>query len=84
MSTDIKISKTQISKIIKSDGLFGSYLSNLGKKSVTNVSIPLAIDNLPGLVSNLASDAMNKFETGISGKGAVRVGKRFIYFEIKI
>ena len=75
MSTDIKIIKAQISKIIKSGGFFGCYLSNLGKKAVTNVSIPLARDNLPGLVSNLASDAMNKFERGISGKGAVRVGK---------
>ena len=32
MSTDIKLSKAQISKIIQSGGPFGSWLSNLGKK----------------------------------------------------
>ena len=34
-------------------------------------------DNLPGLVSNLASNAINKFEKKISGKGAFRAGKGF-------
>ena len=32
MSTDIQLSKTEISKIIQSGGSFGSWLSNLGKK----------------------------------------------------
>ena len=32
MSTDIKLSKAQISKIIKSSRSFGSWLANLGKK----------------------------------------------------
>ena len=31
MSTDIKLSKAQISKIIQSGGSFGSWLANLGK-----------------------------------------------------
>ena len=48
MSTDIKLSKTQISKIIQSSGSSGSWLPNLGKKALTNVAIPLARDNLPG------------------------------------
>ena len=43
-----------------------------------NVAIPLARDNLPGLVSNLTSNAINKCERKISGKGAARAGKRFI------
>ena len=43
--------------------------------------IPLAKDNLPRLVTNLTSNAINKFERKISGKGAVRAGKGFIYFE---
>ena len=30
MSTDKKLSKAQISKIIQSDGSFGSFLANLG------------------------------------------------------
>ena len=31
MSTDIKLSKTQISKIVQLGGSFGSWLGNLGK-----------------------------------------------------
>ena len=35
---------------------------------------------LPILVSNLASNATNKFESKISGKGVVRAGKGFTFF----
>ena len=80
MSTDIKFSKAQISKIIQSGGSFGSWLGNLGKKALTNIAIPLARDNLTGLVRNLTSSAINKFNKKISGKGAVRAGKRFTLF----
>ena len=34
-------------------------------------------DNLPGLVCNITSKTINKFERKISGKGAVNAGKRF-------
>ena len=80
ISTDIKLSKTQISKRIQSDGSFGSWLGNLRKKALTNIAIPLARDNLPRLVSNVTSSAINKFERKISGKGAVRAGKVFTLF----
>ena len=80
MLTDIKLSKTQISKIIQSGGSFGSWLANLGRKVLTNVAIPLARDNLLGLVRNVTSNTINKFERKISGKGAVRAGKRFTLF----
>ena len=79
-STDIKLSKAQISKMIQSGGSFGSWLDNLGKKALTNIDIPLARDNLRGLVSNLASNAINKFKRKISGKGAVREVKGFTLF----
>ena len=46
----------------------------------TNIAIPLARDNLPGLVSNLNVNALNKFERKVRGKGAVRAGKRFVLF----
>ena len=36
------------------------------KKKLLNVLTPLARDILPGLVSNLASNAINKFERKIS------------------
>ena len=80
MSADIKLSKAQTSKIIQSGGSFGSWLANLGKTALTIVAIPLARDNLPALVINLISIAMNKFERKISGKGTVRAGKRFTLF----
>ena len=37
-------------------------------------------DNLPGLVSNSASNAINKSEQKISGKGALKAGKGFTLF----
>ena len=80
MSTDVKLIKAQVSKKIQSDGSFSSWLGNLGKKVLTEVPIPLATDNLPGLVSNIALNAINKFERKLSGKGAVRLGKGFTLF----
>ena len=79
MSTDIKLSTTQISKKIQSGRSFGSWLGNLEKKALLNIVI-LARYNLSGLVSNLTSNAINKFERKIGGKGAVRAGKGFILF----
>ena len=78
ISTNIKLSEAQISKLIQSGGSFGSWLGNLGKISLTNIAIPLGRDNLPGLVSNLTS--INKFARKLNGKGAVRAGKRFTLF----
>ena len=62
MSTDIKLSKSQISKIIESGGSFGSWIGNLGKKAPTNITTSLARDNLPGLASNLTSSTINLTE----------------------
>ena len=81
-STDTKLSKAQISKIIQSDGSFGSWLGNLGKKAPTNIVISLARDNLLGLVSNLTSNAIDKYERKISEKGAARAGKGFTLFTL--
>ena len=68
-STYIKHSKAQISNIIQSGGFLGSWLGELGKKLVTDLAIPFAKNNLPGLVSNTASNealnAINKFERRI-------------------
>ena len=80
MSTDIKLSKAQISKIIQSGGSFGSWLGNLGKKALTDLAIPLTRDNLPGFASNLVSNIINKSERKISRKRAVKEGKRFTLF----
>ena len=81
MSTDITlIYKTQISITIQSGVSFGSWLGNLRKKALTNITIPLVRDNLPGLVSNLTSNEINKFERRISEKGAFGERKRFTLF----
>ena len=80
MSTDIKLSKTQMSKMIQSGGSFSSWLANFGKKTLANIVISLARDNLRGLVSNLTSNKINKFERKISGKGAFRAERGFTLF----
>ena len=59
MSTDVKVSKDQISKIIQFGGFLGNMLGNLGKIVITDLAIPLARDNLSGLVSNIAPNAIN-------------------------
>ena len=79
-STDIKLIKAQISKMIQSGGYFGSCLGNLGKKALVNITLPLARDNLIGSVISLISNAINKFERKIRGKGSVRAGKGFTSF----
>ena len=61
MPADIKLSKAHISKMIQSGG-FLHMLGNLGKKVITHLAIPLTRDDLPGLVSNLASNAIDEFE----------------------
>ena len=73
----MKLSKTQISKIIQSGGSFGSWLENLREKALTNIAIPLTRDNLHRLVINLTTNAINKFERKVSGKGAVSAEKGF-------
>ena len=83
MTTDIKLSKAQISEIIQSGGSLSHWLSNLGKKARTDLVTPLARDNLPGLVSNLALNLIKKFERKISATGAGAVGKGFT-FQMKI
>ena len=80
MSTDIKLSKAQISKIIQSGRSFGPWSGNLGRKALTNVAISLARNNLPELESNLTSSGIKKIHRKISGKAAVRGGKGLTLF----
>ena len=58
------------------DRSFRYWLCNLGK--LVDATIPLAKYNLPGLVNNLPSNAVYKFERKIIGKRAVRTWKEFI------
>ena len=57
--------------------VFRFLVRKFSKKALTNIAIPLARDYLPGLVSNLTSNATNKSERKISGKEVVRTGKGF-------
>ena len=59
MSSYIKLSKAQISKVTQSGRFIPNMLENLSKKVIADLAIPLAKDSLPGLVGNLASDAKN-------------------------
>ena len=61
--------------MIQSGGFLRNMLGNLGKKVTNDIAAPLARDNLPGLVRNLASNVINKFERKITGKGDVTVRK---------
>ena len=80
MLTNINLHKAQLSKNIHSGEFLHNMLGNLGEKVITDLAIPLARDNLPELVSNLTSNAKNKFERKINGKGTVSAGKRFTLF----
>ena len=71
ISTDIKLTKTQISKIIQWGGSFDSWFGNFGKKELTNFAIPLARDSVTELASDLASNAISKFERKIIVKGFI-------------
>ena len=61
-SANIILSKAQISKITQSGRCFSSWLGSLEKKALKDISILLARDNLPGLVSNFTSSAIDKFD----------------------
>ena len=76
---DTKCSKAQLSKIIQSGGFLRNMLGDLIlKKVMIDLAIPLAIDNIPGLVSNFAS--INKFERKISGVARARKGFTLLIF----
>ena len=79
MSTDIKVSKTQVFKTIQSGGSLGGFLANLGKKNTNKCCYSFSQSCLPGLVTNLTY-TINKFERKISKKGAVRTEKAFTSF----
>ena len=58
MSTDIKLSKAQISKIIQSGGFLGSLLSKLAGP-LMKVAIPLAKNVLAPLGTTAAASAID-------------------------
>ena len=66
MSTDIQVSKFQLTKITHLGGLLGKTPGNLGRKALLDILVPAAKDILLILATNLANEAnsliLDKFE----------------------
>ena len=58
IATGVKLSKSQLSKIIQWVRFIGKTLDNLGKKPLLDLAVPLAKDVLPKLRTNLANKAI--------------------------
>ena len=72
MSTDIKLSKAQITKITQSEGFLGSLLSKLAGP-LMEVAVPLAKNILAPLGITAAASAI---DTGIQKKKYMTLGQR--------
>ena len=71
MSTDLKLSRAQISKIIQSGGLLGSLLSKLAGPLLMKEAIPLAKNVLPPLGKRAAASAIDAgIQKKIHGSGS--------------
>ena len=77
MSTDLKLSKAQISKIIQSGGFLGSLLSKLASP-LMKVAIPLAKNVLAPLGITAAASAV---DAGIQKK---KKKKKYMVLEIRL
>lgn len=66
MSTDVKVSKSQLTKITRLGGLLGKTPGNLGRKALLEMPVPVAKDIVLILATNLANKAtsliLDKFE----------------------
>ena len=82
--TYIKLSKARISKKIQSGLSFFSWLDNLDKKALINVAIPLARDDLPELLSNLASNEINNSEKKVEKEPSEQEKDLLCLFWMKI
>ena len=91
MSTDIKLIKTQLSKIVKSGGFLGktwvNMIDNIGKKVLTDLAVLLAKNVLWKLATKATLSVLDKFERKINAQGVVRAGQVFTSndsFQMKI
>ena len=74
----------EISKII-AGGSFDSWFGNSRSETLKNIAISLSRDSLAGLVSNLISNAINKFERKKMEKKLREQEKDLLYlFQMKI
>ena len=61
-------------------GFFSNMTSNLGKKALINLAIPLAENVVSKLATKETSAILDKFKRKITGKRTVRAGKWFTLF----
>ena len=80
MSTDMKLSKSRLGKIIQSVGLLGKTLGNLDKNVLLDLAVPLVKEVLAKSATKETSSVLDKFERKISGKGAVGAGRELTLF----
>ena len=77
MSANIKLSKSQLNKIIQLGEFFGKTLGYQGKKVLLELVVPLPREVLSKLATKATSSAIDKLERKICGKGDVRAEKGF-------
>ena len=81
MSTDTKLSKVQILKIIQSGGFPDKTFENFRKNVLQDLVAALSKYNLPKLATKAISSVLNKFnKRKASAKCTVRVEKGFTSF----
>ena len=80
MSTDTKLSKVQVLKIIQSGGFPDKTFENFLKNVLQDLVAALSKYNLPKLATKAISAALNKLERKANAKCTVRVGKGFTSF----
>ena len=84
MLSDIKLIISQLAKIIQSAQFLGitlgNMMSNLDKKALWDLAVPLTKDVWSKLASKATSSTIDTFERKISRKGAIRERKGFTLF----
>ena len=69
MSTDIKVSKDQLLKIIQSKGFLGNMIGQLSTEALIKFAIQLAKDILPQLATKVTSSIIDNFDRDMRGSG---------------
>ena len=80
MSTNVKLSKAHLAKIIQLGRFLANLIGNLIKKALTDLTVPFANDVLPKLATEATSSFIEKFERKISGQGALIAEKGLTLF----
>ena len=62
MSTDIKLIKAQLSKIIQSGGFLGNMTGRLSQEALIKFAVSVAKDTLPQLTTRTTSSVIDNFE----------------------